>query len=430
MPLRAVERVAREAGLDSRDRAFLRRLVGTEVRRRGTLRALVGAFAKGRPDADLVAHMHLGLVQIFFLDQVPDHAAVGETVSATKATLSPKKAGYVNAVLRAAIKARRTGVSGDPRRDLPGRELHLADAVFPDPAGHPLLWAEAALSMPAPLVRRWMKRHGDERALALARGALVEPSLSLRVRGDDPGRVQGELALALAATGSAPRSSQHPRILVVDAAAAEFAIDSAPFARGALTVQGETALRAAELLEPREGERILDLCAAPGGKTAVLADAGARVLACDVAPHKLRRIQETVARLRPRGPIDLAACDAAEGIGSATFDGVLVDAPCSNTGVLAQRPEARWRFGPSSMRSLDPLQERLLVAGARCVRPGGRLVYSTCSLEPEENERRVAAFLESQPEFEREAVMEALPKVDDPLGPVDGGYAVRLRRRS
>ena len=424
-PLREVEQAARDAGLDPRDRSLLRRLVGTEIRRRGTLRALVRVFARGKPDPDLVAHLHLGLVQIFFLDQIPDHAAVGETVAAVKATLSPKKAGYVNATLRAALQARRPGVSGDPRRDLPLREVHLAGLVFPDPKEHPLLWAESAFSMPAQLVRGWTRRHGEARALAIARAALVEPPLSLRLRADDPGIVP-----ALEAAGCAPRPGRHPRIVLVDSERSESVLASPLFASGSVTVQGETALRAAELLEPREGELLLDLCAAPGGKSVVLADAGSRVLACDPSAPRLLRLRDTLRRLAPRGRVDLVACASGDGTAQETFDGVLVDAPCSNTGVLAQRPEARWRYGPAAVRSLAELQGRLLRAGAERLKRGGRLVYSTCSLEPEENGRCVEAFLRDRTDFEIEAAIEDLPDLENPAGPVDGGYAARLRRRA
>jgi len=424
-PLREIEHAARDAGLDSRDRGLLRRLVGTEIRRRGTLRALVRQFARGKPDLDLAAHLHLGLVQLFFLDQVPDHAAVGETVAAAKATLSPKKAGYVNATLRAAIQARRPGISGDPRRDLPLREIHLAEPVFPDPREHPLLWAENALSMPAQIVRHWTRRFGEERAFALSRAALVEPPLSLRLRTDD-----AAIPSALEAAGAAPRPGRHPRIVLVDSDRSEAVLASAPFAQGSITVQGETALRAAELLEPREGDLLLDLCAAPGGKTIALADAGSRVLACDSSHVRLLRLRDTLQRLAPRGRVDLAASSFGAGAAQGAFDGVLVDAPCSNTGVLAQRPEARWRYGPASQRSLAELQARLLRAGAERVKRGGRLVYSTCSLEAEENGRVVQAFLQDQPEFELETAFEELPDAGNPGGPVDGGYAARLRRRT
>jgi 16S rRNA (cytosine967-C5)-methyltransferase len=421
--MREVDRAARENGLDARDRGLLRRLIGTEVRRRATLRALVAKFATGKPDADVAAHLHVGLVQLFFLDQVPDHAAVGETVGATRETLGPRKAGYVNAVLRAATAARKAGATGDPRRDLALCDRHVAEPVFPDPKEHPLLWMESALSIPAPLAKRWTRRYGEERARALALSALSEPDLSLRAI--EP---REAVARALDELGLAPRNGEHPAILLLAAEHTERALASELFARGAFQVQGETALRSAELLGARAGERLLDACAAPGGKTSVLAGSGARVVACDSSFERLLRVRNGLERLALASNASLVACDAATALAESAFDGVLLDVPCSNTGVLAQRPEARWRFGPASSRSLQALQERILREGAARVRPGGRLVYSTCSLEPDENHQRVATFLENHADFALEEEIHALPDPRGPAGPVDGGYAARLRR--
>jgi 16S rRNA (cytosine967-C5)-methyltransferase len=420
--LREVDRAARENELDPRDRGLLRRIVGTEVRRRATLRALRDRFASGKPDADLSALLHVGFVQLFFLDQVPDHAAVAETVGVAREAFGAKKAGYVNAVLRAAIAARREGASGDPMRDLALRPWHFAEPVFPDPAVHPLLWIESALSLPAPLARRWIRRYGKERTKALAAAALVEPDLSLRTARGIAG-----VDAALADLGCEPRSTEHPRIRLVQAKHAETVLASDLFRSGGISVQGETALRSAELLGASAGERLLDACAAPGGKTAILAESGARVVACDESVERLGRVRNGLARLGLLASVSLVAADAAAGIAGGAFDGVVVDVPCSNTGVLAQRPEARWRFGPASARSLEALQTRILEGAAACVRPGGRLVYSTCSLEPDENRKRVEAFLGLRTDFTLEEDLEALP---DPMraGPVDGGYAARLRR--
>ncbi len=422
-PLREIDRAASENGLDPRDRGFLRRLVGTETRRRATLRAITNRFASGKPDADLTAHLHVGFVQLFFLDQVPDHAAVGETVGAVRRTLGPRKAGYVNAVLRAAIAARRPGSSGDPRRDLPLREVHLSEPFLPDPEEHPYLWMESALSIPAPLARRWAARYGEERAKALALSALVEPDLSLRTLAP-----RDQVARALADLGCAPRSGGHGRILLVPFEHTEKTLASELFSAGKFTVQGETALRSAELLRAGPGERLLDACAAPGGKTAVLAASGAQIVACDSNLDRLLRVGGGLRRLAPSGRVDFVVCDAVQGLAPAAFDGVLVDVPCSNTGVLAQRPEARWRYGPASMRSLAELQEKILAECAARVKPGGRLVYSTCSLEPEENHRRIEAFLAIHPGFVLDEEMEALPDPVASAGPTDGGYAARLRR--
>ena len=430
-PMREVERFAWKAGLELRDRGLLRKIVGTEVRRRGTLRALVNHFAKGKPKPDLAAHLRVGLAQLFFLDQVPVHAAVSESVRATTDTLGQSKGRYVNAVLRSALRARRSGHSGDPRRDIVGRPWHLDDPIFHDPREHPLLWAEDALSIPANLMKRWTKELGQERAFELARVFLEEPELSLRVL---DGEREGVLDELLAA-GVEARLSGHERTLLAPAGQISLALATPAFTEGRLSVQGQTAQRAAEALDAGPGDEVLDLCAAPGGKTAVLLAAGARVLAVDVKPERLEKLERGLARfafepgqLRTRlsdGTRDLEAGERGP------FDAVLVDAPCSNTGVLGARPGARWRFGPAKRRALAQLQARLLAEGAAVVRAGGRLVYSTCSIEADENQKRVQTFLRSEAgaEWELEFELESLPAGPGGDGPIDGGYAARLRRR-
>jgi 16S rRNA (cytosine967-C5)-methyltransferase len=421
---RRVAEVAAEHGLEPRDRALLARIVQTEARRRGTLHALVRRFAKGRPSRDLATFLRLGLVQLVFLDRVPRHAAVGETVGAASECLGLSKGKYVNAVLREVQRHLREGSSGDPRRDLVGRELHLDEAVFADPEVHPHLWAEEALSLPAPLHKGWVKRLGAERADELARALLEDPRVSLRVVSGEREPLLAEL-LTLDPTAAA---GEHPRILTVAPGSVDRVLALEAFAEGRLTVQGEAALHAAELCGAGEGERWLDLCAAPGGKTAVLAGQGAQVTACDVSAAKLARLEETVARLGLSERVEPCLLGEDGEPPAETFDGVLVDAPCSNTGVLARRPEARWRFGPQSRRTLEEIQEALLERAAARVRPGGRLVHSTCSLEPFENEQRVRRFLEAHPEFSLTADRLTLPRPGDPRGPVDGGYAALLER--
>jgi len=425
--LRDVNRFAEHAGLDARERALTRRLVGTEVRRRATLRAMVAAFTHGKANSDVTAHLRLGFVQLFFLDGIPSHAAVSETVSATHQTSGPSKARYVNAVLRTAQRAAQEGLSGDPRRDVIGRNLSFAEPVFRDPVEHPFLWIEDALSMPAPLVKRWTSRYGEERAGELARLALEEPPLSVRVVRRAGHSAREEVQAELAALE--PRPSTHEDVLLFDPARTEEIVNSGAFLEGRVTVQGETALRAAELCEAQDGEHVLELAAAPGGKTAVLAAAGASVVACDLNASRLARLGETIERLGCTGRVCVVASDGASAVKAPEggFDAVLVDVPCSNTGVLAGRPEARWRYGPESQRSLGELQARLLREGAALVRPGGRLVYSTCSLEPEENGRCVRTFVEQvNGGWTLELELEALPGHEH--GPVDGGYSARLRR--
>jgi len=196
-------------------------------------------------------------------------------------------------------------------------------------------------------------------------------------------------------------------------------------------VQGETALFAAELVRAQPGERILDLCAAPGGKTAALAEAGAHVVAVDDDPARVETLRATCARLGIEDRVTVVVADATAALPDELeqeYDAVLVDAPCSNTGVLGARPGARWRFGPSELARLGELQTRLFDCAAARVRPGGRLVWSTCSLEPEENTQRVRAFLAEHAGFTLAESHEALPGTADDPGPADGGFAARLER--
>lgn len=426
-PLREVPRFCAERDLDERDSALVRRIVGTEVRNRGTLRALVRTFAHGKHKPDLVAHLHLGLVQLLYLDRIPDHAAVSATIGAVDDTIGRSKVRVVNGILRNVIRSRQEGKSGDPTRDLVGRDLHLLRPVFRDPEVHPLLWAEDALSIPASLLKRWTKRWGREETEQLARTFLEPPPLVVRgvgIEADETRRLLEELACE-------PTDAALPGLFRVDAAHTGAVTSSSAFGEGRLVIQGESAYAAARLMEAEAGERILDLCAAPGGKTVVLAESGAEVTAADVNSVRLELVRDNVGRLGFHGRVHGVESDGVSALEAGEFDGVLVDAPCSNTGVLGARPGARWRFGPETLRRLDGLQTRLLAEGASRVRAGGRLVWSTCSLEPEENGRRVRAFLDAHPGWELEEERETRPGFatgESPLGPIDGGYAARLRR--
>jgi 16S rRNA (cytosine967-C5)-methyltransferase len=427
-PLRDVDRVIAAREIDERDGALLRKLIGVEVRRRATLRAIVRHVTQGRANADLAAHLHVAFAQIFFLDRIPDHAIRSEALDAVRRTLGPSKVRSAQQAIAVATELRQPGRVDDPRRDLEQRNLHLKEPVFHDPAVHPLLWAEEALSMPAPLLKRWSARYGESQAFALARKALDEAPLSIRVvRG-----ARAELAAELAALGVSTREGKHDAMLLATGDQASAVAASEAFTAGRITIQGESALRAAEAVQAREGEEILDLCAAPGGKTAVLAQSGARVTACDVSADKLARVASTLERLHLREGVELLETSAGEALGERTFDAVLVDAPCTNTGVLAQRPEARWRFGPASKTELTAIQGRLFERAAQLVRPGGRLVWSTCALEPDENRRAVDTFLAQHGEFQLELDAEALPDLETTqsagAGPIDGGYFARLRR--
>jgi len=425
-PMRMVSIAAERAGLDDRNRSLARQIVGTEVRRRGTLRALVAAFSKGKPNAELAAHLRIGLAQLFFMENIPDHAALSETVHATTDTLGLSKGRYVNAVLRQALRSRRSGPSGDPRCDLIGSDWHFDKPVFRDPKEHPLLWAEDALSIPAALMKRWTKNYGEEAARAIGRIALEEPDLSVRIVSGEREALIGELQ----AQDLSPAPGGHASIILLPRREAKALLATEAFGSGRITIQGEAALRAAELM-PIEAEFVLDMCAAPGGKAAVLAGRGQRVIAADLSAMRLTPLMEGMRRLNCAQNVRTVVSDGGASFGEkAQFDGVLVDAPCSNTGVLARRPGARWRYGPKAQASLVELQTRLVAQAAELVRPGGYLVYSTCSLEREENQQRAAALCRENSSFELRAEHVWTPQTMDAGGPIDGGYPARLHKRA
>jgi 16S rRNA (cytosine967-C5)-methyltransferase len=315
----------RTAGLSRRDRALLTALVYGVTRRRRALDWLIDRCA-ARVDPRLRQHLRVALFQIRYLDRVPRHAAVHEAVELAKG-VSRKAAGFVNAVLRRA-----------------------ADLELPESLG-------VRTSHPDWLIDRWRRRFSE-----------------------------GELRRLLEADNAAlPVTARDRRT----GAVVELEGDPAEWPgwdEGRYVVQDETSMKAAPLLAPRPGERVLDLAAAPGGKTAHLADLmeGRGLLVAVDLPGRLELVRDTVRRLRlPH--VRLVASDGTLVAFREKFDAVLLDAPCSNTGVLARRPDVRWRLRESDIAGAAALQRRLLENAARLLKPGGRLVYSTCSLEPEEN---------------------------------------------
>ncbi len=397
--------------LEERDRALVRMLVATSLRRLGTLRALIDAvLASGLPkDAPRIeAALLIGAAQILFLD-VPDHAAVDLSVRlAAEDRMGKRYTGLVNAVLRRLARE--------------GREL-LAKL---DPA---------ALDTPAWLLERWRRNYGAATAAAIATAHALEPPLDLTVKRDAAFWAE-RLGGRLLPTGSVRLLSRGP-------------VAASPgYAEGEWWVQDTAASLPVRLLGPLEGVSVADLCAAPGGKTAQLAAAGARVVAVERSAPRLERLKVNLARLSLCAETVLA--DATEWR-AGPFDAVLLDAPCSATGTIRRHPDVPWQKHPEDLMALAGLQARLLDRAAGLTRPGGLLVYATCSLEPEESEGQIESFLARRPDFARSAVsarevggIEAfisaagdlrtlpchLPDPDPRFSGCDGFYAARLHRIS
>jgi 16S rRNA (cytosine967-C5)-methyltransferase len=409
------------------DRRLATQLAYGVLRRRGTLHALVRPFVQ-RPtwktEPWLADALALGAYQLALLTHIPAHAAVHETVELASLYGRPSAKGFLNGVLRRLAELMTGEYTGTPAADaVPlehGQYRRLSQPVLPDPAAHPLEYLSAAFALPAWLLDRWRQRYGDDECRRLGFWFAGPAPVTLR---SNPLRCsRDDLLRALAEANVAAVPGVHPQAVRLRDAAA---IRELPgYEQGWFSVQDESAMRVAPALGPQAGEAVLDLCAAPGGKATHLAELmgnRGRVLACDVDAGRLETVRALAERLglmiiQTHG-ID-NGCEPPGG----PFDRALVDVPCSNTGVLGRRPEARWRLRPEDLRHLVALQRRLLRQAMGRVRPGGAVVYSTCSIEPEENRGVVDGVLKEVPGLRLEAEEQSVPG-----RPADGGYWARLR---
>ena len=349
--------------VDDRERAFAMQLAYGSVQRAGTLDHVTSRFARGGIEPAIRAALRLGAFQLLFLGGVPDHAAVDASVELAKRD-APRAAGLVNAVLRK--------VAGEGRAILDA----LDDAT---PAG-----AAAMHSVPRWLAELWFEAFGADEARALL-GSVNEPAEhALRANA----LVTTPDGLIAALPVDAHRGSEPGEAVVVDG---PFDAHASPlFATGALMPQSRASMLVAHALDPQPGERVLDLCAAPGGKTthlaALMGDEG-RVVAVERHPGRADALRATAARMRATC-IEVVTADATAFVAGEPFDRVLVDPPCSGLGTLRSRPDLRWRASVSD--ELLAEQRAILAAATAAVRPGGRIVYSTCTLSERENEEVVA----------------------------------------
>ncbi|MBW3542744.1 MAG: class I SAM-dependent methyltransferase [Planctomycetes bacterium] len=411
------------------ERAAATELVYGTIRRRATLDALLEPIVK-RPrhavEGRLWTLLQLGMYQQVFLESVPEHAAVDETVELGRSSGRPRWTSFLNAVLRATPTVLGEGLADGPAADtLPltgGRYRKLQQPVFADPVVDPGPWFARAMSFPDWLAARWTKRHSLEELVRLGFWFNDPPLLWLRA--NRLRTTRDELLASLTAAGVGCEAGTVEESLRLTAPAA---VERLPgFEGGEFSVQDESAMHAARLLAPQPGQTVLDLCAAPGTKTTHLGElmqGRGSIVACDVDAKRLRLVAENARRLGIE-IIDsrLVRADATD-VPAGPFDAILVDAPCTNTGVLGRRPEARWRLKPGDLGELTAVQTRLLSAAAERLRTNGRLVYSTCSIEPEENEQLVRHVLRTGAPLSLVSELR-----HNPGDPADGGYQALLVR--
>ena len=396
--------------LSDRDRALMRRLVATILRRLGTLgHVLSRLLDRGVPtDAPRAqSALLIGAAQILWME-VPDHAAVDLSVRLVQSDRrAAKYAGLINAVLR---RCAREG------------KLLIEDVNV----------TAQTLDVPPWLLARWIAHYGETAARKMAAAIGHEPSLDLTVK-SDPAQWAARLHGETLPTGSVRTLLQGSVTMLPG------------FSDGQWWVQDAAAALPVRLFGDVAGKAIVDLCAAPGGKTAQLAFAGAHVTAIDRSPARLARLRDNLTRLSL--PAEAIVADAVEWPARNGFDGVLVDAPCTSTGTIRRHPDIAWLRQEADIAPLVALQKRLLQKAAALLKPGGMLVYCTCSLEPEEGEQAVTALLAAEPALRRAPVEAAevaglaeivtadgdvrtlpchLPHHDPRLAGLDGFYAARL----
>ncbi len=381
--------------LDGRDRAFAMRLSYGVVQRRRTLDHVLERLsdrAVGDLDPEVLAALRLGAYQLLYMDGVADHAAVTEAVDLAKAAGS-RGHGLVNAVLRRTAREGAAALAG------------LGDTT---PAAAALLH-----SHPDWVAEMWWEQLGPDaaRALLSADNEAAESAARVNTLRADVDEVLAELSRAGV---DATRDDQLAEALVLghpyDLHGSEL------FARGALMPQSRASMLVAHAVDPQPGERVLDLCAAPGGKTthlAALMRGEGRVVAVELDAKRARDIARNAERLGA-GNVEVVLGDAAEPAFGNGYDRVLVDPPCSDLGTLRSRPDARWRKTPAQVVELAALQARILDAATEAVRPGGRLVYSTCTISPRENELQVEALTARHPSLAAadRPVVQTLPHRD------------------
>ena len=383
-----VERHAQRRMLSHADRHLLQAILYGVLRHRRLLDHWIGILRKGKLDPETRDVLRVGLCQILLLG-IPDHAAVNETVESGKASVR----GLINAVLRRAVTSRKRLL--DEVADLPPAVAH---------------------SHPDWLFKRWKSRFGKNEAVSLMEWDNQPAETFARIN---------------------PLAGGHPEIpgTPVEGATGFFRIEGPPPAEllstGAIYIQDPATRHAVELLAPQPGERVLDACAAPGGKAFLIAAAmgSADTLVCtDSNEKRLPRLRDNLERLHA-GSATIAAHDwtqPAPADWHGGFDAILLDVPCSNTGVIRRRVDVRWRLQPQDVARITTTQRRILENALPCLKPGGRIVYSTCSIEPEENAELVAAFLTDHPGCELLGTREALPFRDQ----TDGAFAALIGLRT
>lgn len=428
----ALDRHLAAAELDARERSLVTEIVYGTLRNRGYIDWAIGSLApRGIESIDyrILNILRTAIYQVHFLTRIPAFAAVNEAVDISKSVAGRNAPGFVNGLLRAYVR-------------------RMNELVPPPPEDDPVAGLSIAYSFPEWMISRWLAEHGFTQTVKLCEYLNATPPLTVRVNAL---RADVDLVMArLAARGIDVSRTLHTEAgLTLSGASAVSEIPE--FIDGLITVQDVSSMLVAPVVDPQPGQFIVDACSAPGGKTTHLAemmqDRG-RILSLDLHEHRLKDVNGAVERLG-LSCVETLVHDATMLLDNlrGQAHAVLVDAPCSGLGVLNRRPDARWRRTPADIERLAELQKSILSAMAHCVRPGGILVYSTCTITREENDGVVEWFMEQRRDFVPSPIAPYLPESLVKLGGtraendhsvhilpfvhnIDGFYIARLTRIS
>jgi 16S rRNA (cytosine967-C5)-methyltransferase len=416
-------------GLAEVDRRLATHMAYGVLRRRGTLYAILQPLITRDPEQVepwLWDVLMLGAYQLALLTQIPPHAAIHATVELAGAFGRLHAKGFINGILRSCSalvtddRIFHPGPDALPMDD--GNYRRLTRPIFANPTRQPIEYLSQAFALPLWLAERWLERLGMDEAIRLGFWFARPTGLTLRI---NPLRIsRREMLAALQREGRGASQGDHPQAIRLHE---HIAVRELPgYNEGWFSVQDESAMKVASAAGVLPQMRVLDVRAAPGVMTTHLAELmrnKGHVVACDIDEARLQPIRELAQRLGLK-EIETVLLDGAnlESLPQGPFDVAVVDVPCSNTGVLGRRPEVRWRLLPEDVRQLVQLQEKLVRVTLTRIKPGGALIYSTCSIEPDENHRLMHKIVRSVPGLKLEAHEESIPG-----RPADGGFWARLR---
>lgn len=414
-----VSRKIKEYKLEGPDRGLMTELAYGTLQHQTKLDFLLAPFLKGKIETWVRILLRLSIYQLVFLDRIPEHAVVNEAVAISKKRGHKGISGLVNGVLRSFL------------REGPRSTETIAD---------PLQRLAVETSHPEWLLKDWIDRYGFEKAREIAEQNNTAPPQTVRV---NTVKLSREDAIAtLEEEGFSVRKGIVEESLHVSG---KPAASSQLFKTGLLTIQDESSMLPAHALQLKQGLSVLDMCAAPGGKTTHIAqlmgDTG-NVIALDLHPHKVKLIRENAERLglTTIEPLVGDARQAGEIVNGALFDRILIDAPCSGYGVIRRKPDMKYTKQPTDAARLAEIQSAILEEAYELLKPGGTIVYSTCTIEPTENQQVVGAFLSQHPDMESielPVILEKLPHLSEgpgiqilPYADGDGFYLAALTKRA